>query len=171
MAARAELAKHLRREYFWGKREWPYKNVGKKIIAETFLEELHAGKGNTDLPDYKFYCFNGEPVYCQVIRDRRTKESIDFYDMKWNHMPFVGLDPIAVNGVAPVEPPICLSDMIDICRNLSKGIPYSRIDLYVIDNKIFFGEITFFPYSGMGTFTPIEWNNKLGGMIKQPFEN
>lgn len=159
--------------------EWPYKNIDKKIIAEFFLEESFPKKNEAELPDYKFYCFNGEPVYCQVIRNRRTKETIDFYDMEWNHMSFVGLNPIFSiglnssfsNGATSVEKPIHLCNMMNICRKLSKGIPYSRIDLYVIDDKVFFGEITFYPASGMGVFTPIEWNNELGGMINLPFEN
>lgn len=160
-------------------REWPYKNVDKKIIAEILLEDSITIKKNTDLPDYKFYCFNGKPVYCQVIRDRRSKETIDFYDMEWNHKPFVGLNPVvnnglnpvANNGLNPVAKPTSLCKMLDVCSKLSIGIPFSRIDFYVIDDKIYFGEITFYPASGLGIFTPIEWNEKLGSMIKLPFEN
>ena len=166
----AKLKKSLNSCIYKSLREWPYKNVSKRIVAEVFLEDAYTVKNKTDLPDYKFYCFNGKPIYCQVIRDRRSKETIDFYDMKWNCMPFVGLNPIASNGVNPVQKPEKLYKMIEICRNLSTGIPFSRIDLYIADNKIFFGEITFYPYSGMGIFTPIEWNQELGGMIKLPFE-
>lgn len=167
----AKLKKSLDECIYKSLREWPYKNVDRRVIAEVLLEETNPATNNPNLPDYKFYCFNGVPTYCQVIRDRRSKETIDFYDMEWIHMPFVGLNPVKTNGLNPVAEPICLHEMIDICRNLSSGIPFSRIDLYVIDDKIFFGEITFFPYSGMGMFTPIEWNYKLGGMIKLPFEN
>lgn len=170
-AAVAKLKKSLNGCIYKSYREWPYKNVKKRVIAEALLEELTPAKNNTDLPDYKFYCFNGEPIYCQVIRDRRSKETIDFYDMEWSHMPFVGLNPVADNGLIPIVRPICLCKMTEICRKLSVGIPFSRIDLYVIDDKIFFGEITFYPASGMGIFTPIEWNEKLGSMIKLPFEN
>ena len=170
-AAITKLKRSLNKCIYKSYREWPYKNVPKKVIAESFLEESHSTLNEVDLTDYKFYCFNGKPVYCQVIRDRGSKETIDFYDMEWLHMSFVGLNPIATNGLNPVAEPICLHEMINICRNLSSGTPFSRIDLYVIDDKIFFGEITLFPYSGMGVFTPIKWNEKLGSMIKLPFEN
>lgn len=166
----AKLKNSLNECIYKSLREWPYKNVKKKIIAEVFLEDSVTIKINTDLPDYKFYCFNGEPAYCQVIRDRRSKETIDFYDMEWNHMPFVGLTPIASNGLTPVARPAYLFKMLEISRGLSKEISFSRIDFYVIDNKIYFGEITFFPYSGIGEFSPKEWNKRLGSMLKLPFE-
>lgn len=142
-------------------REWPYKNVHKRIIAEKFISD----KGNADLVDYKFYCFDGKPTYCQVIRDRKTNETIDFYDMQWKHMPFVGLNPNVSNGSTPVAKPVHLDTMIDICRELSKNIPFSRIDLYIVNNVIYFGEITFYPASGIGAFTPKEWDYKLGDLI------
>lgn len=160
----AKLTRSLNSDIFWNYREWPYKNVPKRIIAEQYMTD---GKNN-DLPDYKFFCFNGEPKYCQVIRDRHTKETIDFYDMKWNHMPFVGLNPVAANGHNPVSKPKHLDKMIEICQKLSVDIPFSRIDLYVIKDKEYFGEITFFPASGMGTFTPDEWNYRLGNLINLP---
>ena len=120
----------------------------------------------SDLPDYKFFCFNGEPHYCQVIRDRHSKETIDFYDMEWRHMPFVGLNPVAKNGLNPVAKPQHLDTMKEICRKLSKNMKFSRIDLYVIDDKEYFGEITLYPAAGFGEFNPTEWNAKLGDMIK-----
>ena len=148
-------------------RERPYLNVPRKIIAEKFMAERKAKENAkiSDLPDYKFFCFNGEPYYCQVIRDRHTKETIDFYDMEWNHMPFVGLNPVAKNGVEPVAKPVHLEQMKVICRRLSKDIKFSRIDLYVIDDKEYFGEITFYPAAGFGEFTPADWNERLGKLI------
>lgn len=148
-------------------REKPYLNVPRKIIAEKFMAERRAKENAkiSDLPDYKFFCFNGEPHYCQVIRDRHTKETIDFYDMEWNHMPFVGLNPVAKNGVEPVAKPVHLEQIKEICRKLSKDIKFSRIDLYVIDDKEYFGEITFYPAAGLGEFTPTYWNERLGDLI------
>lgn len=148
-------------------RERPYLNVPRKIIAEKFMVERKAKENAkiSDLPDYKFFCFNGEPYYCQVIRDRHTKETIDFYDMEWNHMPFVGLNPVARNGVEPVVKPLHLEVMKDICRKLSKDMKFARIDLYVIDDKIYFGEITLYPASGIGIFNPNKWNIELGNLI------
>ncbi|MBP5526037.1 MAG: hypothetical protein J6Y11_10615 [Paludibacteraceae bacterium] len=148
-------------------REHPYENVHKRIIAEELLTDYEDKEcdEDCDLADYKFYCFNGTPKYCQVIRDRRKKETIDFYDMKWNHMPFVGLNPDASNGEISVKKPLLLDTMIDICKRLSEGMPFSRIDVYFVNNKIYFGEITLYPASGFGEFSPSEWNMKLGDLL------
>ena len=162
-------------------REKPYIHVPRKIIAERFLP-LHTIDGkviNKELPDYKFFCFDGEPKYCQVIRDRSSYETIDFYDMEWNHMPFVGLNPVAKNedipvaknGDTPVPKPDQLPTLIKICKKLSDCTRFLRIDLYVIDDRVYFGEITFYPASGMGKFSPEEWNLKLGNLINISIEN
>lgn len=149
-------------------REWPYKNVPPRIIAEKYIdfEKSSNNKDSSDLIDYKFFCFNGIPKFCQVIRNRNTKETIDFYDMDWNHMPFVGLNPVAKNGLNPVAMPKNLKKMISICEKLSEEFPFIRVDLYNVDGKIYFGELTFYPASGFGVFEPDEWNYKLGDMIK-----
>ena len=145
-------------------RERPYTNVKRRVFAEAYMKDMDSS--SKDLSDYKFFCFNGEPKYCQVIRDRSTKETIDFYDMNWNLMPFVGLNPVARNGLNPVAKPQNIQSMIELCRILSEGIPFVRIDLYNITGKPYFGEMTFYPASGFGTFTPSEWNIKLGNLIK-----
>ena len=162
--AKKELAKGQRKNGFWYGREWPYKNVKPVIIAEQFMEE--ESRPSTDLADYKFYCFNGEPKYCQVIRDRSTEETIDFYDMDWNLMPFVGLNIKCKNGITPVDKPLHLEQMKDICRKLSDKSPFTRVDLYVINNKEYFGEITLFPASGFGQFSPKEWDERLGDLLQ-----
>ena len=147
-------------------REWPYKDVKKRVLAEKYMAPKDMVNNPIyDLSDYKFFCFNGEPKYCQVIRDRHSKESIDFYDMNWRHQEFVGLNPIASNGINPVPRPLLLDDMICICHKLSENMKFVRIDMYVIDNRIYFGEITFYPASGMGLFNPDKWNEELGNQI------
>lgn len=147
-------------------REWPYKDVKKRVLAEKYMAPKDMVNNPIyDLSDYKFFCFNGEPKYCQVIRDRHSKESIDFYDMNWRHQEFVGLNPIASNGINPVPRPLLLDDMICICHKLSENTKFVRIDMYVIDNRIYFGEITFYPASGMGLFNPDKWNEELGNLI------
>lgn len=151
-------------------REWPYKDVKKRVLAEKYMAPKDMVNNPIyDLSDYKFFCFNGEPKYCQVIRDRHSKESIDFYDMNWRHQEFVGLNPIASNGASnginPVPRPLLLDDMICICHKLSENMKFVRIDMYVIDNRIYFGEITFYPASGMGLFNPDKWNEELGNLI------
>lgn len=170
--ALAKLKDSLASDIYKGLREWPYKNVPKRIIAEKYMSSEYTMKSSDDLVDYKFFCFNGEPVYCQVIRDRNTKETIDFYDMNWKHMPFVGLNPVVQNGLNPVVRPKKLDEMQKICRKLSVGKPFLRVDLYDINGKIYFGEMTFFPASGIGNFNPSEWQIKLGDLINiQPYLN
>ena len=146
-------------------REWPYKNVRPRIIAEQYIT-VSKFDDNGDLPDYKFFCFNGQPIYCQVIRGRFGDETIDFYDMEWNHQDFIGLNPLVQNGSSPVECPKHLKEMQLICQKLSKGIPFVRVDLYVTSDSVYFGEMTFYPYSGFGTFRPEIWQKKLGDLIE-----
>lgn len=164
-AAQKKIGKSLKRNFFYIGREKPYQNVPPQIIAEKYMEDESG-----ELKDYKFYCFNGTPLYCQVIRNRSTKETIDFYDMEWNHMPFVGLNPAVGNGLNPVEKPKCLDAIVEACKKLSNGIPFVRVDFYVIANQFYFGEMTFYPASGFGIFSPDEWNYKLGELIKLPLK-
>lgn len=155
----------LKENYFKQNGEWPYRDIPRRIIAEKFLSD---GSG-LDLADYKFFCFDGEPIFCQVIKDRSTKETIDFYDMNWVHQPFIGLAKDVEHSKTPVNRPAQLDMMISIVKKLAKGIPFVRVDLYVVGSNIYFGEITFFPASGMGSFRPSEWNVKFGNMIKLPY--
>lgn len=160
-----EMRQSLKRDFYSVTREWPYKNVPRRIIAEQLLVD---DSGADDIKDYKFFCFNGEPVYCQVIRDRRSRETIDFYDMDWVHQEFCGLNPVARNGLTPVARPATLKTMRQICKKLAKVKTFVRIDLYEVREKVYFGEITFYPMSGMGVFTPNRWNSILGGLIHLP---
>lgn len=163
----AKLRSSYNSDIYLNLREWPYKNVPKRVIAEKFMVSVESIASN-DLPDYKFFCFNGEPKYCQVIRDRHTEETIDFYDMEWRHQEFVGLNPVASNGLIPIARNEHLDEMINICRVLANDTPFVRVDLYVVDEKVYFGELTFYPASGFGTFTPKEWQHKLGDLLTLP---
>ncbi len=171
----AKLNRSLQSDIYVNLREWPYKNVPKRIIAEEYIAP-RISPASKDLTDYKFYCFNGEPKFCQVIRDRRTCETIDFYDMDWNHQEFVGLNPVCrqggtpiiSQGCTPVARPKHLEQMLAICRTLSAESPFVRVDLYCVDEKEYFGELTFYPASGIGEFTPKEWSMRLGEMITLP---
>lgn len=144
-------------------REWAYENgYPRRIIIE---ELIGPSLFNKDLNDYKFFCFNGEPHYCQLIQDRSTKETIDFYDMNWNHLPFYGLTPGCEPAEKPAEKPIGFEKMKEIACKLSKGYPFVRVDLYAIAERVFFGELTFYPASGYGHFTPDEWDEKIGNLM------
>lgn len=160
--AKRKLEASLQKDLYMISREWPYKNVKRKIIAEQYLQDP---KNPNELSDYKFFCFDGEPRFCQVIRDRNTKETIDFYDMDWNHMPFVGFNSSVENGLTPVKKPRNMKELLEICRKLSCNLKFGRVDLYVLEDSIYFGEITLFPAGGMGILRPFEWNIKLGDLI------
>lgn len=168
----AHLNHSLKNRIYNNYREWPYKNVPSRIIAEKYIDFENSSNNNdsTDLIDFKFFCFNGEPKFCQVIKNRNSKETIDFYDMEWMHMPFTGLNPVAKNGLNPVAKPENLKMMISVCEKLSDKFPFVRVDLYNVDGKIYFGELTFYPASGYGKFEPGEWNYKLGNLLKLPLE-
>lgn len=146
-------------------REWPYRFVKRRIIAEQYIAP---SRNVFDLPDYKWYCFNGEPKYCQVIQDRSTIETIDFFDNDWKHQEFVGLNPAAGHAAVLPERPANLKTHLQIARLLSKDIPFSRIDLYDTGDRVFFGELTLFPNSGLGVFTPEHYNELLGQLIQLP---
>lgn len=157
------LKKKLKTQYYWLSREYPYKNVPPRIIAERYMGEL----GATDMIDYKFFCFNGEVKYCQVIKDRSIAETIDFFDSNWQHQEFYGLT--LTSGIKQslnhISKPENYDEMLKIAALLSDNIPFLRVDLYNVHGKIYFGEMTFFPNGGYGTFIPKQWNDIMGDMI------
>lgn len=160
---RRELRKGLRQDYYLPGREWPYKDVPRKIIAEKYMSD---GSGS-DLRDYKLYCFNGEPRFCQVISNRSTKETIDFFDMDWNFQDFTGFAfPGFPHSETEIMQPRTFCRMQQMARILSNSIPFVRIDFYEVNRKAYFGEITFFPASGFGEFSPDKWNYTLGNWIQ-----
>lgn len=123
----------------------------------------------TDLRDYKFYCFNGKPEYCQVISDRSTYETIDFFDMDWNHQEFTGLAlPHKPYSECEIPEPVTFEQMKAAAAVLSADVPFLRVDFYEINGRMYFGELTFYPASGFGIFEPDQWNTRFGNMIKLP---
>lgn len=155
------LKKKLKTQYYWLSREYPYKNVQPRIIAEKYMGEL----GAVDMVDYKFFCFNGKVGYCQVIKDRSVAETIDFFDSDWQHQEFYGLTPGVKQSLSPIAKPENYDEMLRIAAVLSENVPFLRVDLYNVIGKIYFGEMTFFPNGGYGTFTPKKWNDIMGEMI------
>lgn len=162
--ARKRLTKSLKSDVSKIYREWPYKDVNRKIFAESLLDV----PGEQDLIDYKIFCFNGEPKYIQVIKDRNTNETIDFFDTAWVHQPFTGLTKNILQSKTTINKPQNLETMLKIAKNLAKETIFVRVDLYNTHNRIYFGELTFYPAAGSGTFTPKEWNYSLGELIKLP---
>ncbi len=147
-------------------KEWPYKNVVKRVIAEKYIEPR---PDTNDLPDYKFFCFNGEPKYCQVISGRGTNMCIDFFDHEWNHQPFHEPRKYPFADVEPKKPK-CYENMWVLARKLAQDKAFSRIDFYEIGDDIYFGEITFYPTSGFGGFKPTDYDSILGQMLVLPGE-
>lgn len=160
---KAELRKGLKENYFLHGREWPYKNVPRKILAEKFMVD----ESGTDLKDYKIMCFNGEVQCSFVCIDRYSQDGmkINFYDKDWNRLPFKRVYPNTDNDVPK---PRRYEDMIKLSELLGAKIPFARIDFYEINGNLYFGEITLFPGSGMEEFSPELWDEKLGKLIILP---
>lgn len=146
-------------------REWAYENGYPRRVV---IEELISDVKHKDIPDYKFFCFDGVPVYCQVIGSRTTEETIDFYDMEWNHMEFRGLNAACNNADQRMPEPDNFAGMKKLVCKLSAGYPFVRVDLYNTGNNIYFGELTFYPASGFGHFTPDCWDKKIGELMTVP---
>ncbi len=158
------LNKSLKSDIYRTMKEWPYKNVAKRILAEKYMEESTAPQ--TELSDYKFYCFNGIPKLVMVSTGRFSNElCFDYYDMSWKKLSLVWDKP---NSNYNHLKPECFDEMVMLCEKLSKDIPHVRVDLYVINNRPYFGELTFFDASGFSHFEDEKWNYCLGEMIKLP---
>lgn len=166
-AAKKELNKALKTNYYYRFREWPYKKVKPRIIAEKYMEDNRTG----ELRDYKFFCFNGTVKALFVASDRQTKGTetkFDFFDTEYNHLPIINGHPNA--DVIP-EKPSRFEEMIRLAEKLSVGIPQVRVDFYEINGQVYFGEITFFHWSGMQKFEPSEWDETFGSWIELPKKN
>lgn len=163
-AAKKKLEHHLKNNYYWEHREWPYKDVKRVIFAEKYMVD----ESGYELKDYKWFCFDGEPRFLFIAQDRDNVEEdtkFDFYDMEFNLMPFTNGHP---NSGVKREIPIGFDKMKKLAAKLSEGMPHVRVDFYNINGKIYFGEMTFFHWSGFVKFEPEEWDYKLGSYIRLP---
>ncbi len=154
-----KLNASLRHDVYKDLREWPYKNVVKKVFAEAFIE---SAPGANDLPDYKFFCFNGQVKALFVATDRQTPGvdlKFDYFDSDYNHLPIRQGHP---NSVLPPNKPESFEEMKRLAGILSKGIPHVRVDFYEVNGKPVFGELTFCHFGGMVPFEPEEWDYKFG---------
>lgn len=158
--AEKKLRSALKRDFYLPGREWPYKNVARKIIVEKFMcnEEM------AELIDYKLMCFNGKVLYTFVCSERFSSDGlkVTFFDNNWNVMPFERHYP---KSQKLIPKPKQFSEMIKIAETLAANIPFVRVDLYDISGQIYFGEMTFYPGSGFEEFNPKEWDEKLGKLI------
>ena len=159
--ARNKINKSLNKDYYlWG-REYPYKNVPRKIIAEKFMVD----ESGVELKDYKFFCFGGQPKFFKIDFSRFQGHRANYYDMNGTLLPFAEVECMP-NPERRFNLPSNFDTMVDIVSKLSANIPFVRIDLYNINGQIYFGEITFYPASGFGIIDPVEWDEKIGSWIK-----
>jgi hypothetical protein len=155
-AARDKLTRSLNRNYYWMGREWPYKDIKPCIIAEEHLGD--------NISDYKFFCFNGQLRYIQVIFDRFIQHKMNFYTPEWKYIPLEGEYPTFPN--ITVDKPEKLSELIKISEILSKDIPFLRVDFYYIRNEIIIGELTLTPTNGHAHFNPESYGEMFGDWIE-----
>lgn len=144
-------------------REWAYSGIGEtKIIIEEYLEEIGPDGCIRPLTDYKFFCFNGIPYYIYVVTDRNPGISAAFgiYDMEFNKLPYFRADELRQLTVE--QKPHNFDRMVEISRVLSEGFPHVRVDLYNVNGKIYFGELTFYDGSGYFSFDPDEFDFVMG---------
>ena len=165
--AKTKLNKDLKKNYYLNGREWPYKNVHPRIIAEKYMQN----KEEKELKDYKFYCFNGKPLFLYVsegLENHKTAR-ISFYDIDYNEVPFSRTDYQQFEEKP--KKPVNFEKMKELAEKLSKGHAFLRVDFYEINNKIYFGELTFTPNSGLMLFKPKEYDEILGNLIELPIKN
>lgn len=159
-----KLDKHLKSDNYAVTREWPYKNVPRKIIAEEFMEDTNAG----ELRDYKFFSFDGEVKALFIAQDRgKAGEEVkfDYFDANFNHLD---IHQYHDAGKKLPEKPKCFDEMKMLASKLSKGLPQVRVDFYEVNGKVYFGELTFFHHGGIVPFEPEEWDYTFGSWIKLP---
>ena len=162
--AKKKLEKSMKTNWKY-EREWVYRDVRPRIIAEQYLYN----EDGSDIVDWKIFCFNGEPKLLFYASDRYKKGEklkFDWYDMNLQHLP------IKSHGIPQANVELTMfpewEEMKEVARKLSKGFPHVRVDLYLINKKVYFGELTFFHDGGIVALEPEEWEYTLGSWIKLP---
>jgi len=159
----AKLNQSMRSDIYSGLREWPYKNVPRRIIAEKFIAPE---KGQQDLIDYKIYCFNGEPKLIMTADGRFSGDKrFGYYNTEWKAVDITWGAP---RPDKDLPRPTQLPQMLKVAAQLSKDIPHARIDLYNVNENVMFGEITMFDSSGLEAITPDDMDAYLGSLIRLP---
>lgn len=159
--AKKKLKKSLRHNYYWGQREWIYKSIKPRIIAEKYMVD----ESKKELKDYKFFCFDGAVKAMFIATDRGIDTRFDFFDLEFNHMPFMQHYP---NSNKPIRKPKGFEKMIGLAKVLSEGFPHVRVDFYDINGEVYFGEMTFFHFSGWEKFEPEKYDQLFGSWLELP---
>ena len=164
VAAKEKITAALNNNYYWQAREWAYKGLKPRIIAEQYMED----ENNPQLMDYKFYCFDGEPKFLYLskgLEDHATA-SISFVDLDFKEMYFSRSDYKRFAEIPPK--PEKFEQMLQFARTLSKGIPFLRVDLYQVNGQVYFSELTFVPGGGWMPFAPRSADAEVGKLLKLP---
>lgn len=148
----------------WYGREWNYSGLKSRIIIEKYLEDESG-----ELRDYKFFAFNGKVEYVRVDLGRFTTHYQNYYDCEWNFKEFRTSYPNYMDE--KIDKPKNFEEMLAIANKLAEGFPHVRVDLYNVNGKIYFGELTFFISSGFLSFYPDEYDFSWGEMLKLPEPN
>lgn len=158
--AKKEINKSLKYNYYYSGREWPYKNVKPKILVEQYILDNEL----KELRDYKIFCFNGKAKIFKVDYNRFSEHRANYYDKNLKLLEFgEKICPPEINK--KINIPKDIYKMFDLSEIISQKLKFARIDFYYANNKIYFGEITFYPASGFGKFIPSVWDKKLGKLI------
>lgn len=160
-AAKKKLNERVSMNYYWVAREWPYKDIKRKIIAEEFIEN----KNGEDLVDYKVFCMNEKPKFVMVNSNRMGEGGVktDIYDTSWNYLGIQDCDYPMAGDI--FEKPVFLDELLSLAKILCKGMPNIRVDFNYWNGKLYFGELTFFHCGGMQYFQPQEWNKTVGNWL------
>lgn len=156
------LNKWMFKNHYRNGKEWAYKNVKPRIIAEKYLEEF----GKKVVYDYKIFCFNGKPKYILVYMERDIEDLRCYYDLNWKKLPFTTEKNKFYES--EVEKPVNLNEMIEVAQKLALDFPFVRVDLYNINGKVLFGEMTFYPNDGRKKYIPDEYNKIIGDYLELP---
>lgn len=153
------LTYHLDYDYYWNNREWCYKGIERRIIAEPYMVD----ESGMELKDYKLHCFNGNVAFIQVDYGRFTEHKRNNYTVDWEYID--GSIKYPTDRSHLIEKPQNLEKMIELASELSKGHVMMRVDLYNVNGRILFGEITLNHGAGYERFIPEKWEYELGEMM------
>lgn len=166
--ARRFITRHLKSNYYITCREWPYKNVEPRILAEAYIKDAQQTTVVEQLTDYKFFCFDGVPRAMFIATDRadkNTETKFDFFDMDFKHLPIVQGHP---NSDKVIQKPWAFDKMKELAAALSMSFPHVRVDFYCTKDKVYVGELTLFHFGGFVPFQPAEWDSIFGDWIRLP---
>lgn len=163
-AARQKLERSLKKNYYWLSREWPYKQIRPRILAEEYLED----DACKSLPDYKFFCFDGEPRFLFIATGRgEGKTCFDFFDADFRWLPVTQHYP---NAPVPPKKPQCYDEMLELARKLSAGFKHVRVDFFQVNGRVYFGELTLTHFAGYHRFQPESYDRLFGTYLHLDLE-